>query len=125
MTDTIADLINRINNAKSADKDDLSVPYSGIKENILKVLKSEGYIGSFNSDKENSQLIIDLKSASKSFKNIVRYSKPGKRIYVSNHRIPRPKSGFGMVVVSTPLGVLSGDVARKSGVGGEVICEVW
>lgn len=125
MTDPIADLLNRINNAKGAGKEQVEIPYSSVKENVLKVLKAEGYIGGYNCEKKSAILIVDLKSANKSFKNMVRYSRPGRRVYVTSRRIPRPKSGFGMVVMSTPLGVLSGQSARKSGVGGEVICEVF
>jgi len=125
MTDPIADLINRINNAKSARKETTEIPYSKVKEEILKVLKDEGCITGFTSDKENGVLVAGLEGASKKYQNIVRYSRPGRRVYVKKGRIPRPKSGFGIVVISTPLGVLSGDKARKSGVGGEIICEVW
>ncbi len=125
MNDPIADLLNRINNAKGAGKEQVEIPYSSVKENVLKVLRSEGYVGGYTPEKDTAMLIVDLKSANKSFKNMVRYSRPGRRVYVTSRRIPRPKSGFGMVVLSTPLGVLSGQNARKSGVGGEVICEVF
>lgn len=125
MNDPIADLLNRINNAKGAGKEQVEIPYSSVKENILKVLHAEGYIGEFIVEKETRILTVDLKSVNKSFTNMVRYSRPGRRVYVTSRRIPRPKSGFGMVVMSTPLGVLSGHSARKTGVGGEVICEVW
>jgi small subunit ribosomal protein S8 len=125
MTDPIADLLNRINNSKNSSKDVVEIPYSRVKESIAKVLKDEGYIGTYSTDKENGLLLVSLVEARKVFKNMVRYSKPGRRVYVSSRRIPRPKSGFGIVVISTPLGVLSGNKARKSGVGGEVICEVY
>jgi len=125
MNDPIADLLNRINNAKGAGKEQVEIPYSSVKENVLKVLHSEGYVGEYTLEKDTATLVVDLKSANKSFKNMVRYSRPGRRVYVTSRRIPRPKSGFGMVVISTPLGVLSGHSARKSGVGGEVICEVF
>ena len=125
MTDPIADLLNRINNIKNAGRDTVAVPYSSVKESIIKVLRDEGYIAGYTSDKDSGSLLISLDNARREFSNMVRYSRPGRSVYVTSRRIPRPKSGFGIVVISTPLGVLSGNQARKSGVGGEVICEVF
>lgn len=125
MTDPIADLLNRINNSRNSNKEVVEVPYSNVKESIVKVLQQEGYIGKYSTDRKIGVIQIDLTEPKKVFTNMVRYSKPGRRVYVTSRRIPRPKSGFGIVVLSTPLGVLSGSKARKQGVGGEVICEVF
>lgn len=125
MTDTIADLLNRLNNAKGAGHIEVVIPYSTVKEAILNVLKTEGYVGDVKSNRDEGVLIVSLESTKKQFKNLVRLSKPGRRVYVKSKNIPRPKGGYGMVVVSTPEGVKSGEIARKKGLGGEIICEVY
>jgi small subunit ribosomal protein S8 len=125
MIDTIADLINRINNSKGASHTSLEVPFSKMKLAILDVLKKEGYIAGFEDLKESGVIRIDLEGNTKPFKKITRLSKSGRRLYVKSDKIPRPKGGYGIVVLSTPEGVLSGEIARKAGVGGELICEVY
>lgn len=125
MIDTIADLINRINNAKGAGHKALELPYSNSKLAILGVLKKEGYIADFTDQKEKKTIVINLDGASRVFKKINRVSRPGRRFYVNSRNIPRPKGGYGIVVISTPKGILSGEVARKNHVGGEVMCEVY
>ena len=124
MTDTIADLLIRINNARCADQDGTKVPYSSMKEAILEVLKREGYIGGYHCVKNEGIINVEVKNA-KRFTKIMRVSKPSRRLYVKSKNIPRPKSGFGIVVISTPRGVLSGEEARRSNTGGEIICEVF
>ncbi len=125
MIDTIADLINRINNAKGASHKLLELPFSNTKLAILGVLKKEGYIADFSDNKEDKSITVNLENAARDFKKINRVSRPGRRIYVNCHNIPRPKGGYGIVVISTPKGILSGEVARKNHVGGEVMCEVY
>jgi small subunit ribosomal protein S8 len=125
MTDTIADLINRINNARAVGKESMSVPFSKMKESVLAVLKSEGYIANFKDNKAEASIEVDLTSARRKFKKITRLSKPGRRVYAKSKKIPRPKNGYGTIIISTPSGVLSGNQARKNGLGGEIICEVW
>lgn len=125
MTDTIADLINRINNARAVGKETMSVPFSKLKESVLRVLKAEGYITDFKDDKKNAAIEIKLIDARRPFTKIRRLSKPGRRVYTKSKNIPRPKNGYGMVIISTPSGVISGAQARKNGLGGEIICEVW
>lgn len=125
MIDTIADLINRINNAKGASHKMLELPFSNSKLAILAVLKKEGYISDFSDEKDKKTIIINLGGAKRDFKKITRVSRPGRRYYVNSRNIPRPKGGYGMVVISTPKGILSGETARKNHVGGEVMCEVY
>jgi len=122
MNDTISDLLTRISNAKSAGKASLSLPYSKIKMGILGVLKTEGYIGTYSRQELN--INIDLTGTSKDFTKIRRLSRPGRREYVKSKNIPFPR-GYGLVILSTPKGVLSGKNAKKSGTGGELICEVY
>lgn len=125
MTDTISDLLIRICNARSAGRNDVYIPFSKMKESLIKVLKDEGYISDFKSDKEAQAIIVGLEGARRPFEKMRKVSKPGQRIYVKSQNIPWPKGGYGMVILSTPKGVISGRNARRIGVGGEVICEVW
>lgn len=123
MSDTIADLINRINNAAVLGKPFVLVPYANFKNSILAVLKEEGFIADFKKIEETAQIEITLENAKKSFGRICRVSKPGRKVYIKAKDIRRPK-GYGVSIISTPQGVLSGWKARKSGLGGELICEV-
>ena len=124
MNDTIADLLIRITNGVRSGKQKISVPYSKMKKAVLAVLKEEGYIGEFKMEKDLGMLVVTLDEQKKQFVKISRVSTPGRRVYIKSRDIRRPK-GYGMVVLSTPKGILSGFKARKNGVGGEVICEVY
>jgi small subunit ribosomal protein S8 len=125
MTDTISDLLIRICNARSAGRTSVYIPFSKMKESLIKVLKDEGYICDFKSDREARAIIVNLEGARRPFEKMKKVSKPGQRVYVKSQNIPRPKGGYGMVILSTPKGVISGRNARRIGIGGEVICEVW
>ena len=124
MTDTISDLFVRINNARAAGKKDLRIPYSNFKRSVLDAFKSEGFVAGFSAEPEKRLIVVDINSP-KPFVKIKRLSRPGRRLYIKSRDIPRPKSAKGAVFVSTPRGVLSGKEARKAGVGGELICEVY
>ena len=124
MTDTIADLFIRINNARMAGLKFTEAPYSSMKKAILDVLKRERYIVDYKCDKDAKRIRIEIEDG-RTFSKIVRISKPSRRLYVKSKNIPRPKSGFGTVIMSTPRGVLSGEEARRSNMGGEIICEVF
>jgi len=123
--DTISDLLTRICNARSAGQKELYVPFSKTKESLVKVLKDEGYIGDFKSNRETKSIIVVLEGSRKPFKKMRRVSKPGQKVYVKSQDIPRPKGGYGVAILSTSKGIISGREARRMGVGGEVICEVW
>jgi len=125
MTDTIADLINRINNTNVLGKEFFEVPFSKMKIAILGALKREGYIAGFEDNKENASIKVAMLGGKKKINKIKRVSKPGRRLYAKSANIPRPKNGFGTVILSTPSGVLSGREAKRAGVGGEIICEVF
>jgi len=124
MNDTISDLLVRISNAHMAGKNSFEVPFSKIKEGILAVLRDEGFVGEFRADSERKMISVDLTGSTKSFQKIKRISKPGRRSYIKSKDITRPK-GYGIVIVSTPKGVLSGGKAKSAGLGGELICEVY
>ena len=125
MTDTIADLINRLNNSQSARLGELTVPYSRLKTAVLDVLKSEGRVIDYKLRAGKNAIEVRLDNKIRLFEKIRRVSKPSRRVYAKAKDIPRPKGGYGMVVVSTPQGVMTGKAARKKGLGGEIICEVY
>ena len=127
--DPIADMLTRIRNAVSIKQESVEVQASKLKEAILAILKKEGYIVDFKtkSKKGYSVIKIDLsyKNGEIPIQHIERISKPGLRVYRPAKRIPRVLSGFGLVILSTPQGVMSGRDAHKKGIGGELICKVW
>jgi small subunit ribosomal protein S8 len=130
ITDPIADMLTRIRNAQLVKKSEVLMPFSKLKFEIAKILKHEDYIENFEKVEEGKfpQIKITLKydSANQSMiRSIKRISKPGQRIYVSKNKIPRVLNNLGLVIISTPQGLMSGKEAKRKGLGGEVICEVW
>lgn len=125
MTNPIADLFTRISNAKFANNEEVVIPYSGYKVMILNVLKKEGYIGDIKEEKESGIIRVNFKNIVRHFEKIKIVSKPSSKIYVRKNKIPRSKGGYGVVILSTPKGVMSDSDARKVGVGGEIVCEVY
>ncbi|PIT97597.1 30S ribosomal protein S8 [Candidatus Berkelbacteria bacterium CG10_big_fil_rev_8_21_14_0_10_41_12] len=123
ISDPIADLLVRIKNAKTINQKMIIVPYSKSKLSILSVLKKNGYVSGIKEDKENKNIEVSLDKA-KPMVSIKRISKPGKRVYTKSSRIPCFFEETGIIVISTPIGILSGEEARKMGHGGELICEV-
>jgi len=137
MTDPIADMLTRIRNASTINKSNVVLPMSKIKYEIAKILKKEGWIIDVEviknkSDKNKSfifnQLKIILKykkSGRSAITNIKRISKPGLRIYVNKYNLPKVLNNLGIAIISTPNGLMTNKEARKKGVGGEVICEIY
>ena len=130
MTDPIADLLTRIRNGLSAKKRWVDVPSSNFKKRIVLVLKEENYIKDyfFISDDGKEKVRIFLKydfKGSPVIENIKRISRPGLRVYVGVGEAPRVLDGLGISILSTSKGVLSNKAAKKRGVGGEIICEVY
>ena len=130
MSDPIADFLTRIRNSLSAKKRWVDIPSSNIKKRIALVLKEESYIEDFffvNSEgKEKIRVFLkyDFKG-NPVIENIKRISRPGLRVYVGVGESPRVLDGLGISILSTSKGVLSNKTARKYGVGGEIICEVY
>tara|TARA_Y100000813_G_scaffold177349_1_gene143803 strand:+ start:306 stop:698 length:393 start_codon:yes stop_codon:yes gene_type:complete len=130
MTDPISDMLTRIRNAMAVDKRFVDIPVSNIKKRIAFVLKQENYIEGFVFIKDgiNTRIRIFLKYDIKGnavITAIERVSKPGRRVYVNQNQLPRVLDGLGISILSTSKGVLSNKVAKRFGVGGEVICNVW
>jgi len=125
MTDPIADLITRIKNAELSGKSEVFVPHSNFKLDILSVMKNHNIISEAKVFNEKDKELIRIDFGSRQISHIKRLSKPGRRYYVKANNIPKPLRGLGLVIISTPKGVISGMEAKKLNVGGELICEVW
>jgi len=130
ITDPIADMLTRIRNANSVNKDVVDIPASNLKINIAKTLKDEGFIKEYkiidNYPQNKVRVYLKYgKDDEKVITGIKRISKPGLRVYVNKDEIPRVLGGLGIAVISTSQGVLTDKEARKEGVGGEVLCYVW
>ncbi len=130
MTDPIADMLTRIRNALINRYGSIEIPASNIKVEIARVLKEEGYIGDYSliEDRDRKVIKIELKYTPEKepiITEIRRVSKPGCRVYVDKNEIPRVKGGLGISILSTSRGIMTGIQARRSGVGGELICTIW
>ena len=131
MHDPIADMLTRIRNAQLVGHSEVSMPASGLKSAIAKVLKDEGYIEDFavrekSGDAAKKELAIALKyyAGRPVIERIERVSKPGLRVYKGRDDIPRVMNGLGVAIVSTSRGVMTDRKARADGLGGEVLCIV-
>ncbi len=126
--DPIANMLTSIRNAQAARLATVTVPASRVKLAILALLKREGFIEGYELDKgPKATLTISLRYENRqpAISHLRRISKPGLRIYRKRSELPRPLSGLGMAIISTPKGVITNKEARKLGLGGEIICEVW
>jgi len=124
-TDPISDLLTRIRNGYSSQKDAVTVPYSRKKMAILNVMKQRKFIEDYKEVKDSKFPEIKV-SLSQDIGRISlkRISKPGQRIYLKSMNISKVNGGLGVSIVSTPKGIMSGEEAKKQNLGGEVICEV-
>jgi small subunit ribosomal protein S8 len=133
MTDPIADMLTRIRNGNQAFHDDVTMPYSKLKEGVAEILKQEGYITGFSvaepaEGEVGKTLTINLKYGphrERSIAGIRRISKPGLRVYAKSTHLPKVLGGLGVAIISTSQGLLTDRQANKSGVGGEVLAYVW
>ena len=127
MSDTIADLLTRIRNGQSAEKESVTMPFSKMKLSICKVLENEGYIDSTDvSGETKKELTVSLKyyEGKPVIENIKRISKPSLRIFKSAKEVPNVKNGLGICIVSTSHGVMTDREAREKNYGGEINCIV-
>lgn len=130
MTDPIADMLTRIRNGSNAKHKSVEIPSSKMKKDVAQILLDEGFIDGFNVTENDTQdvMTIDFKygpSEEKVISGIKRISKPGLRVYVKSNEVPKVLGGLGVAIISTSQGVVTDKVARRNGVGGEVICYVW
>lgn len=129
-TDPLGDMLTRIRNAQKAGKAEVQSPASKLRVNVLDVLKREGYINDYAveaSDKGKSTLNIKPKyhNGRPGIIDIKRVSKPGRRVYSGIDQLPRVSNGLGILILSTPKGVMSDNEAREAHVGGEILCQVF
>ena len=130
MSDPIADFLIQLKNASMARRSELTLAHSNLKEEIARLLMRQGYIGRVevkSLEKGKKRLTVTLKYQSKQpvIHEVINVSKPGRRVYMGYQKIPKVLGGMGMVLLSTPNGLMSGQQARKSKVGGEIICKIW
>jgi small subunit ribosomal protein S8 len=130
ITDSIGDMLTRMRNAAIVRHDTVEMPASKLKVAILKILKEEGFIGDYEVIKAKPEKLIRIRlkygdDNRSIISGIERVSKPGLRVYAQHNEIPRVYGGVGIAILSTPKGVVTGQNARRNGVGGEVLCYVW
>ncbi|MBY0374944.1 MAG: 30S ribosomal protein S8 [Bryobacteraceae bacterium] len=129
-SDPIADMLTRVRNAIAQRHPKVDVPSSKLKMEIARILKEEGYILNYKLTDEGPRKLIRLylkytPSNEPVISKLERVSKPGCRVYVGSGEIPRVLGGLGINILTTPKGVMTGSAARKSGVGGELLCSVY
>jgi len=130
MVDPIADMLTRIRNGIMASYDKVEMPCSKMKINMAKILKAEGYIRNYRTIEDSKQdiMVIYLKyneDKSPVIKGLKRISKPSCRMYSRCKKIPRVLNGLGINIISTSRGIMTDREAKKTGIGGEIICSVW
>lgn len=130
MTDPIADMLTRIRNSLMAGHERVTMPSSKIKAEIARILRDEGFISGYTQEADEKQglLHVELKygpHGQRVITGLERVSKPGRRVYVGREEIPDLLGGMGITILSTSRGILDGRSARRLGVGGEWICNVW
>ena len=137
MTDPIADMLTRIRNASAIKKPDVVLPMSKMKFEVAKILKNEGWVNSVEvikgSGKKNEAKAFDelkivlnyRKSGNSIITSIKRISKPGLRVYADKTTLPKDLNNLGIAIISTSSGLMTNKEARKKGLGGEVVCEIY
>jgi len=129
MNDPLSDMLTRIRNGQQAGKPVIEVPFSRLHENVANVLKDEGFIREVRTETTDGKknLLLELKYAEGKgvIRVIDRVSKPGRRVYTNVKTMPRFYNGLGILIVSTPQGVMPDSKARAANVGGEILCQVF
>ena len=129
-SDPIADMLTKIRNAVLVRHEKIDVPTSKLKLEIVKILKTEGYIKNFKKVQEDNKNIIRIflkydDNNNSVIHGVEKISKPGRRVYSGYKDLPRVFNGYGTLIVSTSIGVTTGKKASEKMVGGELICKVW
>ncbi|MEM9423229.1 MAG: 30S ribosomal protein S8 [Spirochaetota bacterium] len=130
VSDPLADMLTKIRNASRAGLEKVDIPSSKVKMEIVRILKSEGYIKNYKkiNDENKVSIRIFLKYDEKEksvLQGIERVSKPGRRVYLGYRDMPRVLNGYGTLILSTSAGIITGKKATLSKVGGEPLCRVW
>ena len=130
ITDTIADMLTRIRNARSSKHETVDVPASNVKKSIAQILVDEGFVSSYDIIDDNKQGVIRIKlkyteNRTPVITGVRRVSKPGLRMYSNCKELPKVMKGLGVAIVSTSKGVMTDKAARKANAGGEVLAFIW
>lgn len=130
MTDPIADMLTRVRNAIAAGHEQVVLPSSRVKREISRILKEQGFILDYSHEDDGQQGLLKMRlkygpQGERVINGVQRVSKPGRRVYVGSQEIPEVLGGLGIAILSTSSGILEGRTARRQGVGGELICQVW
>jgi len=129
VTDPITDMLNRIKNALLAKKEEVSIPFSNLNFEITKILEKKGFIEKTEKKGVNEKRTIEIKlkyeNGIPAISGLKKISKPGQRIYLPAKKIKKVKGGYGVLILSTPKGVITDNEAKKLKVGGEILCEIW
>lgn len=129
MTDPIADLLTVTRNALARKKSEVIFPFSKVKFNIAKILEKENFVKKAEKREQNYgqiKMILKYNTEGKpAIKNLKRISRPGRKVYAGAKEIPRTLEGKGIIIISTPQGLMTGKDAKKKKLGGEVICEIY
>jgi small subunit ribosomal protein S8 len=126
MTDPIADLLTRIRNGNLAGKTTVDAPFSKMKAEIVRILKTEGFIDNYTQHEKNLRIYLRYtEDGERIITKIERVSKPGRRVYCKTDNLPKVLNGLGIAIISTSRGILTDREARQANVGGEVLCTVW
>jgi len=130
MTDPIADFLTRVRNSQAAGQASTRIPASKIKEAIADILKREGFIGGYEVAGKGVERMMNIEirydeQGKGMILGLERVSTPGRRVYVGKKDVPKILGGLGVAIVSTSQGVMTGNQARKRGIGGEVLARVW
>lgn len=130
MTDPISDYLTRIRNATRANHKYVDVPASRVKAEISKILIDAGFLRAVKYIEDDKQGLLRVylrygKDNASVISGLRRVSKPSRRVYAPNKKLPRVLGGYGMAIISTSQGILSDIECRKRGIGGEVLCEIW
>jgi small subunit ribosomal protein S8 len=129
MTDPIADMLIRIKNAQAVGHQTVKIPFSGLKLVLAQILEKEGFIAKVEKRGKDVQkyIKIDLKyrDGRSAIEGVKRMSKPGQRLYVTKNEIRPVRQGYGMAIISTSKGLMTDKEARRAGLGGELMCEIW
>jgi len=128
--DTIGEFLTRIRNAQSARHEKVDIPASKVRENLARVLKEQNYISDYKVVKDSKQGMMRVylrydEKGKPSMLKVIRKSKPSRRYYVRTGQIPHVREGYGVAIVSTSKGIMSGGQAKTQNLGGELLCVVW
>lgn len=130
MSDSVSDLLTRLRNANRANHEKVDIPFSKMRQEIIRLIKEEGFVKNFKylEDKRQGTIRVFMKygpNRERVIKDLKRVSKPGCRVYTNADRIPRVLGGLGVAILSTSKGIMTDRQARRARVGGEVLCYIW